>query len=88
MGVMARTLFPLARDVILTRPRMRRAATPAEIARRAGKVADRAQRASTVERALARARRVSHGSPIVVAGSLFLAGEVLALEREKTRPRS
>ena len=83
IDVMARALFPLARQVVLTRPRIRRAATPAEIARRAGRVAARAHRANTVEGALARARSLSGGHPIVVAGSLFLAGEVLALSKRR-----
>jgi dihydrofolate synthase / folylpolyglutamate synthase len=84
VDVMARTLFPLARHVVLTKPRMKRAAAPAEIARRAGAVAKRAHRAPTLEIALARARSLSEGGPIVVAGSLFLAGEVLALARRRS----
>ncbi len=87
IDVMARTLFPLADHVVLARPRMKRAASPAEIARRAGPVARKAHRAASVEAALARARRVSNGRPIVVAGSLFLAGEVLALSRASARRR-
>jgi len=72
---MARVLFPLARAVVLTRPRVDRAATPAEIARRAGPLAAGARRESAPRRALLWARRrAGPDGTVVVAGSLFLVG--------------
>ena len=60
---LARELFPLAAAVVLTRPRVARAATPDELARRAGRLAARAHREPSVARALALARRLAraHG---------------------------
>ena len=75
---MGRTLFPLAREVVLTRVAGGRAATPDEIVRRVGPAAARARTAPTVAAALARARRLAGPRGLVVAaGSLYLAGEVL-----------
>lgn len=75
---MARTLFPLARHVVLTKPVSRRAATPAEIARRAGRLARGAHRVSDPARALALARRLAGvDGTVVVAGSLYLVGAIL-----------
>ena len=87
---LARELFPLAAAVVLTRPRIARAATPDELARRAGRLAARAHRQPSVARALALARRLAraHGpmTTVVVAGSLYLVGAVkAALEREAAR---
>ena len=79
---MAEILFPLARHVVLTRPRVDRAARPAEIAERAGPVARRARREDSPRRALAWARRQAGDDAIVVvAGSLFLVGELRRLTR-------
>jgi len=79
----ARELFPLASDVVLTRPRVSRAATPDEIARRSSPLGDRAHREPSVARALRLARRLAraHGprTAVVVAGSLYLVGAVKAL---------
>jgi dihydrofolate synthase / folylpolyglutamate synthase len=76
---MARALFPPARAVVLTRPRLERAASPAEIAQRAGRLADRARHEEGPRRALAWARRQARpGATVVVAGSLFLVGELRA----------
>ncbi len=78
----ARSLFPLARRVILTRPRMRRAATPAQNRRRAGAVARGALSASGVASALRLGKKLARpGERIVVSGSLYLVGEVLRLRR-------
>jgi dihydrofolate synthase/folylpolyglutamate synthase len=75
---MGRILFPLARDVVLTNVPSDRAASPEEIARRVGPPARRAQIAPTVAAALARARRLAgRRGLVVVAGSLYLTGEVL-----------
>ncbi len=85
----ARALFPRATDVVLTRPRLPRAMEPPEIARRIGPLARRAHREPSVFRALAQARRLARahgpGTPVVVAGSLFLVGEVKGL-LERARP--
>ncbi len=76
----AQALFPLARAVVLTRPKIARAATPDELAARAGALARDAHKVATVPRALARARRLAkergHGTIVVVAGSLYLVGAV------------
>jgi dihydrofolate synthase/folylpolyglutamate synthase len=78
IGEMGRTLFPLAAEVVLTRVKDRRAASPEEIARRVGAPARRAHKARTVAAALARARELAGPDGLVVAaGSLYLAGEVL-----------
>jgi dihydrofolate synthase/folylpolyglutamate synthase len=80
---LARPLFPRARAVVLTRPRLPRATEPDELSRRLGRLAARAHREPGVSRALARARRLARaegpGVPVVVAGTLFLVGEVKAL---------
>jgi dihydrofolate synthase/folylpolyglutamate synthase len=87
---LARALFPLAAAVVLTRPRVSRAAPPHELARRAGRLGARAHRDPSVARALRLARRLAraHGpqTAVVVAGSLYLVGAVKALlEREAKR---
>lgn len=91
VAAMARPLFPRASAVVLTRPRLPRALDPAELARQAGSLAASAQCEPGVFRALALARRLARaegpGTPVVVAGTLFLVGEVKGLlERRKTRP--
>ncbi len=82
---LARELFPLAAEIVLTRPRVSRAASANEIARRASPLADRAHREPSVARALRLARRLAlaHGpdTAVVVAGSLYLVGAVKALLR-------
>jgi dihydrofolate synthase / folylpolyglutamate synthase len=85
---LARALFPLASAVVLTRPRQSRAMDPRALAQRAGGLAAGASREPSVFRALARARRLARargpGVPVVVAGSLFLVGEVKGiLERRR-----
>jgi dihydrofolate synthase/folylpolyglutamate synthase len=87
---LARALFPPATAVVLTRPRVPRAATPLALARRAGRLAARACREASVARALVLARSLAraHGprTAVVVAGSLYLVGAVKAiLERERGR---
>jgi dihydrofolate synthase / folylpolyglutamate synthase len=89
----AKTLFPLASGIVLTRPRVSRAATPEELARRTGRLAAGARREPRVGRALRLACRLAraHGpeTEVVVAGSLYLVGAVLALvERERARLRA
>jgi dihydrofolate synthase/folylpolyglutamate synthase len=89
---LARPLFPRAAAVVLTRPRLPRALHPAEIATRVGSLgADAHLRPAVVHGlALARrlARRAGRGTPVVVAGTLFLVGEVKGLlERLPRAPR-
>jgi dihydrofolate synthase/folylpolyglutamate synthase len=88
---LARALFPPAREVILTRPRISRAAAPAELARRAGRLADHAHLEPSVARALALARRLARGdgprTVVVVAGTLYLVGAVKALLERESRGR-
>jgi dihydrofolate synthase/folylpolyglutamate synthase len=85
---LARLLFPLARAVVLTQPRGGRAASPEEIARRAGAWGARAHREAVPGRALHLARRLATGgTPVVVAGSLFLVGEVIAILKKERRAR-
>jgi dihydrofolate synthase/folylpolyglutamate synthase len=85
---LARILFPLAREVVLTRPRVGRAASPDEIAARAGAGGRRAHRVPESARALDLARRLAGDkTPVVVAGSLFLVGEVIELLRRERRGR-
>jgi len=77
-------LFPLARQVVLTRCRIERAATTSEIARRAGGLAGGARRQASVRQALRLARGLAQpGEPVVVAGSLYLVGEVLRILRRR-----
>jgi dihydrofolate synthase/folylpolyglutamate synthase len=86
---LAARLFPLAAAVVLTRPRVSRATSPAAIARRAGALGRGAEREADPRAALALARRrakaLGPGTPVVVAGSLYLVGEVLALRKGMRR---
>jgi dihydrofolate synthase/folylpolyglutamate synthase len=76
---LARELFPLARTVVLTRARIARAAEPAEIARRTEDLAARVHLEPDARKALRLARRLAEpGDTVVVAGSLYLVGEVLS----------
>jgi len=91
IAAMGRILFPLAREVVLTRVPGDRAAEPDAIVRRVGARARRARKVGRVRDALALARRLAgpHGL-VVAAGSLYLAGEVLrsvASARRGRRPR-
>jgi dihydrofolate synthase/folylpolyglutamate synthase len=88
---LALALFPPARELILTRPRVSRAAAPGDLARRAGRLADRAHLEPSVARALALGRRLARGdgprTAVVVAGSLYLVGAVKALLERESRGR-
>jgi len=87
---LARALVPLATGVVLTQPKVSRAASPQVLARRLGRLARRAERQPSVARALALARRLALArgprTIVVVAGSLYLVGAVKAL-LGKRRPR-
>ena len=91
IAAMGRILFPLAREVVLTRVPGDRAAAPDAIVRRVGASARRARKVGRVRDALALARRLAGPRGLVVAaGSLYLAGEVLrsvASVRRGRRPR-
>jgi dihydrofolate synthase/folylpolyglutamate synthase len=77
---MAGALFPLARSVVLTRVDMERAASPDELAARAGDHARGAVRESDIARAFSLARALARpDATLVVAGSLYLVGAVVAL---------
>ena len=72
-----RLLFPLARRIVLTRSRAGRAAPTIEIVERSGDLATSARRQAQPRKALALARSLARpGEPVVVAGSLYLVGEV------------
>lgn len=77
---LAAPLFARARQVVLTRPRLPRAATPAQLqARTRGLGGGARHRQPSVARALGLARRLAGADGlVVVAGSLFLVGEALA----------
>jgi dihydrofolate synthase/folylpolyglutamate synthase len=85
VGGLARALFPRAVEIVLTRPRVARAATPHQLALRASPLARRAHREPSVGRALSLARRLAraHGATVVVAGSLYLVGAVEAILERK-----
>jgi len=90
---LAQALFPLASGIVLTTPRVSRAASPRALARRAGRLARGAHEEPSVARALRLARRLARAQGprtlVVVAGSLYLVGAVLALlGRERSRARA
>lgn len=77
IGAIAGALFPLATKVVLTRIPMERAAAPDEVLGLWEGEKGNILAEPDVPRALAMARRLAGGStPVVVAGSLFLVGEV------------
>jgi len=82
VGAVGRTLFPLAREVVLTRAPSPRAADPALIAERVGGPAATALREPDLARALRTARLLAgRDGLVVVAGSLYLVGDVLRRTR-------
>jgi dihydrofolate synthase/folylpolyglutamate synthase len=72
---MGRILFPLARRIVVTRIRMKRAATTSQLAE-IGKVTGQTIiEEPSVRRALLRAASLARGRDVVVvAGSLYLVG--------------
>ena len=90
---LAQALFPPASGIVLTTPRVSRAASPRALAHRAGRLARGARLEPSVARALGLARRLARADGprtlVVVAGSLYLVGAVLALlGRERVRARA
>jgi len=78
-GVLRR-LMPLAENVILTKPRYQRAASPEEIARRIGPGAEKCLMISDMSEALDRARELAAPDDLIcITGSLYFAGEVKEL---------
>jgi dihydrofolate synthase/folylpolyglutamate synthase len=72
---MGRTLFPLARHVVATRIRMRRAATTQQLAQIGVVTGQEIVPEPSLRRALSRAASLARGRDIVVvAGSLYLVG--------------
>jgi dihydrofolate synthase/folylpolyglutamate synthase len=83
---MAELLFPLADGLVLTAPRMQRAASPTEVAERAGECARGARLEPNVRKALRAARQMAGPNRlVVVAGSLYLVGEVKVLLEQERR---
>jgi dihydrofolate synthase/folylpolyglutamate synthase len=83
---LAQILFPLAREVVVTRPPLDRAADPKRVARIAGRHAKQLHCVPTSGRALALARRLALPiGPVVVAGSLYLVGDVLKRARSSRK---
>jgi dihydrofolate synthase/folylpolyglutamate synthase len=76
IGAMVAALAPVARPLIATRAPGGRAAEPADIAAHAAALGLEVLVEPEIGAALARARAA--GDPICVAGSLYMAGEVLA----------
>jgi len=77
---MARRLFPEARTVILTQVPYKRSALPAEILEAARECEGRIRQEPDVAKAVRLALEESAGrTPVVIAGSLFLVGEVKKL---------
>jgi len=77
---MTRRLFPLCETVVLTRVPYKRSASPEELLAAAPPFAGRVILEPDTRRAVRRALEASRGRvPVVIAGSLFLIGEVKRL---------
>lgn len=77
---LARILFPLAERVVLTRFPYSRAASPDEIARRADPFRDQLELVPDPAEAVRRALDLAgERGAVIIAGSLFLVGEVKKL---------
>jgi dihydrofolate synthase/folylpolyglutamate synthase len=78
---MTRLLFPLCETVILTRVPHERSATPEELAAAAPSFKGRILLEPDTRKAVRLALAESRGrTPVVIAGSLFLIGEVKRLK--------
>ena len=74
---MGKILFPLGKDIVLSRISMERAADPFEIAEELPEFKDRYHSTENPESALQLARRLAGPKDVIlVVGSLFLVGEV------------
>jgi dihydrofolate synthase/folylpolyglutamate synthase len=81
LEAMTRALFPRASTVILTRVPYKRSASPEEIAAAAPPFAGRVLLEPDTRKAVELALSLSGGRvPVVIAGSLFLIGEVKRLK--------
>lgn len=88
VSAVGRQLFPLAQAVVVTRAPGERAAAPVDIVARVGSVGPPVRREPNVARALDLAARLAGpGGLVVVAGSLYLVGEVLRRRERESRPR-
>jgi len=77
---MARILFPVASTVVLTRVPYKRSAAPEELLSAAPPFAGRVLLEPGTRKAVALALKESRGrTPVVIAGSLFLIGEIKRL---------
>jgi dihydrofolate synthase/folylpolyglutamate synthase len=94
VAVVGRALFPLALAVVVTRAPDARGATPADVIARVGPVGPPVYAEADVARALAAARRIAgRMGLVVVAGSLYLVGDVLrrqgsAVTRTRTKVKA
>ena len=86
MAEVAEILFPLADRILATQPGNPRAATPAEIQQAASRTAAEIIPEPSVRAALDRARELTGPEGVVVVtGSIYLVGEVLALLENSPR---
>jgi dihydrofolate synthase / folylpolyglutamate synthase len=77
---MSEILFPLAERVIATRPENPRSASPEEIRRAAARTGIEIEAVDDVRQAIERARSLANeGAVIVIAGSIYLIGEMMPL---------
>lgn len=84
---MLRHLLPCVETVVVTQPAVERAADPQELARQIEALGRPTEVLSDVGAALARAReRVGQGQFVLVTGSLYLIGDVLARVGGVTSP--
>ncbi len=78
VAAVGKQLFPLAQAVVVTQAPGERAATPVDIVARVGPVPPPVRREPGIGRALALAERLAGPDGlVVVAGSLYLVGDVL-----------
>ena len=83
---MLECLMPHVRHLVVTRPPSRRAQDPESVSRHAARLGISASAVDSPEQALAKARRLAGVSgEVVVAGSMFLIGEVKRLVAKQSR---
>jgi len=77
---MTEILFPLADQVIATRPGNPRAASPEEIRQAGARTGVDIDMVEDVQNAVERARSLARaGAVVVITGSIYLVGEVMSL---------